>query len=147
MCLLLDSQRSHCQQIITSTACCTCIPVTKWCHWYTGELSRHTSLPCSVWHWGAAMPSLEEHGDKGFNSQFWPGCTWSSLRRRCGATPSLLMGSCHFPVVLATWEACLSLLCQTSGGCAFPGCPCPPAAWHGEPSCALFSYPGWEEGQ
>lgn len=46
---MMDSQRSHCQQIISSTVCCTCIPVTKWCHWYTGEPSRRVRLPDSAW--------------------------------------------------------------------------------------------------
>lgn len=108
MCQMRDSQRNHCQQIISSTVCCTCIPVTKWCHWYT-QKSCLSACACPIQH---GVSGLEEHRDRTFNSQFWPGCTWSSLRGWCGVTPSLLICSCHFPVALASREASWSLLWQ-----------------------------------
>lgn len=114
--------RSRCQQIISSTVCCTCIAVTKWCRWCAGELSRHLLLPRSAGA-GAAMPSLEELGTKPLTASFGRGALGQAWEG--GVTSSLWIGSCHFPVALAGREACWSLLCQTSGTCAFPGCPVP----------------------
>lgn len=112
MCHMMDSQRSHCQQIITFSVCCTCIPVTKWCHWYTGEL--HLSA--------AARPGGP--GDKAL--------LWSSWRRCWSETPPLLRASCLSWWDYPLWEAPWSLLCHARGGCAFSSCAHPPGTWHGE---------------
>lgn len=121
---MMDSQRSHCQQIISSTVCCTCIPVTKWCHWYTGELSRCVRLPGSAWRRCCRAQPGGTQGQS-VSQPILARVHLVKLERVVWATPSLLIGSCHFLMAFASPEACWSLLCRTSGGCAFLGCPRP----------------------
>lgn len=93
MCHMMDSQRSHCQQIMSSSVCCTCIPVTKWCHWCTGELSRGVRVTLAL------LPSLGDTGTKP-----WTAC-FDQAREAGRVRPLLCWGPFAFPGGVTHWEA------------------------------------------